>query len=73
MPVKSLHVRLNGFSAAVEEYNHHDMADRSLATGSSPSLLSEGLEAMNRLTNILELAVQNSCLTEEIKKTIGGK
>ena len=45
------------------------MDDRSWATGTSSSSLSEGLEAMIRLTNILkELAVQNSSLTEANKK-----
>ena len=45
------------------------MDDRRWATETSSSSLSEGLEAMNRLKNILEeLAVQNSFLTEENQK-----
>ena len=55
--------------AAAEEYNLHDMDDRSWATGTSSSSLSEGLEVMNRLTKISEkLAVQNSFLTKENKE-----
>ena len=68
MPI-NMYVLLNGFSAAAEEYNLHDMDDRSWATGTTSSSLSEGLATMNRLTKISEeLAVQNSSLTEANKK-----